>query len=285
VHPQPVAVPGDREQGGADDVEAVVDPLRRLGDPPPAAVLGRDGVAHGRAPRLLLTRDPRKRASSRTEITALDPLSGPPRAHFRPSRACPRGHRDLSFAVDDELRGSPRNPLLQPYASRAGRVANSAGGGSAGKNEPFGQAVKAELRLDTSPTCAGFPLVNSVASRRSERALSGHGAAFPAGPKKPSRSPARPRRGARERPQWRLGLPDRRAEPASMTAKDLGDPGWIEPRVHHTIDVRGRFFVAHSSWACLLRQRPFRRRPARRRSAAHERSACGPAGAAAPRRG
>jgi len=54
--------------------------------------------------RLLLTRDPRKRASSKTEITALGPLSGPPRAPFRPPGACPRGHRDLCFAVDDEPR-------------------------------------------------------------------------------------------------------------------------------------------------------------------------------------
>jgi transposase len=43
VHAQPVAMPSDRQQGRAEDAEAVVDPLRGLDDPPPAFVLGRDG--------------------------------------------------------------------------------------------------------------------------------------------------------------------------------------------------------------------------------------------------
>ena len=46
VHSQPVILPRQREQGGAQDVETVVHPLRCLGDSPPALVLGRNGLVH-----------------------------------------------------------------------------------------------------------------------------------------------------------------------------------------------------------------------------------------------
>ena len=46
MHSQSVVVPRQREQGGAQDVETVVHPLRRLGDSPPASVRGWDGLVH-----------------------------------------------------------------------------------------------------------------------------------------------------------------------------------------------------------------------------------------------
>jgi hypothetical protein len=52
VHPQAIAVAGDRDKRRTEIVEVLVDPLRRLGDAPPATEVGVQVVARHDLPKV-----------------------------------------------------------------------------------------------------------------------------------------------------------------------------------------------------------------------------------------